>query len=85
MPTQHEMAQYWVGGAMKRCRESGEPQQSKDWGYGDRKRCVTILAFDAQTGLYEAAMLCWGFRERVVIGRWEHVFCECVDALAGAG
>jgi len=85
MPTQHEMARFWVGGAMKQVRETREPQQSKDWGYGDRKRCVTILSFDSQTARYEAALLCWGFPERIVTGRWELVFCECVEALAGAG
>lgn len=85
MPTQHEMANRWVGGAMKQVRETGESQTSKDWGYGDRKRSVTIASYDQANQTYTAYLLCWGFPEREVSGKWDHVFPECVEALAGAG
>lgn len=85
MPTQMEMAKLWVGAALKRCKETGEPQQSKDWGYGDRKRVVTIGAYDASTGLYTVHLLCWGFPEKTITDKWASVFIEASDVLANAG
>lgn len=66
-------------------KETGEPQQSKDWGYGDRKRVVTIGAYDASTDLYTVYLLCWGFPEKTITGKWTSVFIEAADVLANAG
>lgn len=85
MATQMDMAKRWVGAALNRCKETGQPQQSKDWGYGDRKRVVTIGAYDANTDVYTVYLLCWGFPEKTITGKWADVFPEAADVLANAG
>jgi hypothetical protein len=85
MATQMERANAWVAGALKRCRETGQPQQSKDWGSGQRARSVTIMAYDATTMQYTVSLLAWGHEERTITGSAMDVHTEAAGVLADAG
>jgi hypothetical protein len=67
---------------LRDCRQKGAAQQSKVWGYGQRRRAVWVWF---EGGQYHVEFNCYGFPAQTRSGSYSDVSSQAIDFLATAG